>query len=63
MIVKKGDVITLASGIFESYNREGPFIAVQDFDLDAYVSERSHAWMTKIEMNDLLEGIPAMLIE
>lgn len=42
MIVKKGDVLTLASGVFESYNREGPFIAVHGFDLDAFVSERTN---------------------
>jgi len=63
MIVKKGDVITLASGIFESYNREGPFIAVHGFDIDAFVSERAHAGMTRLEVDDLLEDIPAMLIE
>lgn len=62
MIVKRGEFITLASGIFESYNREGPFIAVHGFDLDAFVSERAHAGMTRLEMDDLLEGIPAMLI-
>lgn len=63
MIVKKGDVITLASGILESYNREGPFIAVHGFDLDAFVSERTHGGMKRLEVDDLLEGIPAMLIE
>lgn len=63
MIVKKGDIITLASGIFESYNREGPFIAIHGFDLGAFVSERAHAGMTRLEVDDLLEGIPAMLIE
>ncbi|WP_256579157.1 hypothetical protein [Pseudomonas sp. VI4.1] len=36
MIVKAGEVICVASGIFEGYARDGPFIATQDFDLDSF---------------------------
>ena len=39
MLLKKGEVVTVASGIFESYSREGPFVATQDFDLGACVAK------------------------
>lgn len=41
MIFKKGGGITLASGIFDSYSREGWFVALQDFDLEGFVAERA----------------------
>lgn len=63
MIVRKGEVITLASGIFESYSREGPFVALQNFDLEAFVAERALAGLKRLGVVDLLDGIPEMLIE
>lgn len=63
MIVKKGEMITLASGIFESYSREGPLVAQQDFDLAAFVGEKVFAGMSGREVNELLNAVPGMLIE
>lgn len=37
MIVKKDEVITIASGIFEGYDRAGPFTATQNIDLEAFI--------------------------
>lgn len=39
MIVKAGEVICVASGVFEQYDRAGPFAATQDFDLDVFVEK------------------------
>lgn len=63
MIVKKGEVIILASGIFESYRREGPFVALQDCDLAVLVGERAVAGMTRLEVDGMLDEVPEMLIE
>ncbi|WP_053160445.1 hypothetical protein [Pseudomonas sp. P1.8] len=63
MILKKGGGITLASGIFDSYSREGWFVALQNFDLEGFVAERAFASMKRLEVTDLLDGIPEMLIK
>ena len=39
MTIKEGEVIAIASGIYESYDRGGPFVALKDFDLDAFVDQ------------------------
>ena len=55
MIVKAGEVICIASGIFEVYARDGPFVATKDFDLDSL----TEGW----EVSSLLSHIPRMLFE
>jgi hypothetical protein len=35
MVMKAGEVICIASGIYEGYDRTGPFVVAQDFDLEA----------------------------
>jgi hypothetical protein len=42
MIVKAGEVICIALGIFENYDRAGPFVATQDFDLDSFIHSRGN---------------------
>lgn len=37
MKIKKGEVICIASGVFEGYNRVGPFVASREFDLVAFI--------------------------
>lgn len=63
MIIQEGEVITIAYGIYESYDRGGPFVALKDFDLDAFVGEAqttiSEAW----EVTDLMWQIPQLLVE
>lgn len=53
----------MASGIFDSYSREGWFVALQDFDLEGFVAERAFASMKRLEVAELLGGIPEMLIK
>lgn len=52
MIIKKGEVITLSSVIFESYTREGPFVALYDFNLEAYVDDRDFAGMRRLGVDE-----------
>ena len=33
MLLRKGEVVSIASGIFDAYSREGPFVATQDSTL------------------------------
>lgn len=37
MVMKAGEVVCIASGIYEGYDRAGPFILVQDFDLEEFI--------------------------
>jgi hypothetical protein len=62
-IVKQGEVISIASGIYESYDRSGPFIATRDFDLDAIVERLKPAVSEPWEITDLMWSIPKMLLE
>ena len=63
MIVKAGEVICIASGIFEGYARAGPFVAAQDFDLDSFVAEATTPLKERWEVPSLLWDIPRMLLE
>ena len=54
MIVKKGEVITIASGAFEGYDRAGPFIVTQDVDLEAFIVDARALLQEPWELNALL---------
>lgn len=62
MLLKKGEVVSIASGIFESYSREGPFVATQDFDLGAFVAKTVSATETW-ELTGVLWEVPRLLVE
>lgn len=63
MIMNEGEIITIASGAYETYGRRGPFIVAKDFDLEAFVEEAkttiSEAW----EVTGLMSQIPQLLVE
>ncbi|WP_434603086.1 hypothetical protein J3P85_07095 [Pseudomonas sp. Z1-12] len=63
MLLKKGEVVTVASGIFESYSREGPFVATQDFDLGAFVAKAVSDVTEPWEVTWGLWEVPRMLVE
>lgn len=63
MLLKKGEVVTVASGIFESYSREGLFIATQDFDLGAFVAETVSGVTETWEVTELLWELPRLLVK
>lgn len=63
MLLKKGEVVSIASGIFESYSREGPFVATQDFDLGAFVAKAVSAVGETWELTGLLWEVPRVLVE
>ncbi|MDI3272472.1 hypothetical protein [Pseudomonas sp. AL03] len=63
MIVKAGEVICIASGIFEGYARAGPFVATQDFDLDSFVAEVIKPLTERWEVSSLLSEMPRILFE
>lgn len=37
IFIRMGEPLSLSFGIFESYNRDGPFKALQDFDLEKVI--------------------------
>jgi hypothetical protein len=39
LVIRNGEPISLSFGIFGSYNRDGPFRALQDFDLQRVIDE------------------------
>lgn len=63
MIVRKGEVITIASGIFEGYDRAGPFVATQDIDVDAIVADAVARIEKPWELRGVLSEIPKQLYE
>jgi hypothetical protein len=36
MIMRAGEVVCIASGVYEGYDKTGPYIVVQDFDVEAF---------------------------
>ena len=43
MFMKAGEVICIASGIYEGYDRTGPFVVTREFDLEAFVDQAKAA--------------------
>lgn len=62
MILKAGEVISIASGIYEGYDRAGPFIVVRDFDLEAFIDQNKAALKEPWEVSGLMYEIPRMLL-
>lgn len=63
MILKAGEVICVASGVFEQYDRAGPFVATQDFDLDLFVDKMMSPTAEQEEIFALMRDIPRLLLE
>ena len=63
MIVKAGEVICVASGVFEQYDRAGPFVATQDFDLDLFVEKMMSPTAEQGEISAVMRDIPRLLLE
>lgn len=63
MIVKTGEIICIASGIFEGYSRSGPFVATRDFDLDSFVAKVIPPLAKRHDVSALLWDVPRMLLE
>lgn len=64
-ILRPGDVITIASGKFEGYDRSGPFLVQREFDLGTFVrdSKNSTPITERWEATDLMRDIPRRLLE
>jgi hypothetical protein len=63
MIVKEGEVICIASGVFDGYDKAGPFIAVRDFDLDAFIETITPSAPEPWDFEDLMKSLPGVLLE
>jgi hypothetical protein len=62
MVMKAGEVICIASGIYEGYDRTGPFIVARDFDLEAFVDKAKATVEEPWEISGLMYEIPRMLL-
>lgn len=63
MVVKEGETICIASGVYERYDKAGPFKAVRDFDLDAFIETVTPPVTEPGEVDDLMRNLPRMLLE
>lgn len=59
---KKGEVICIASGVFENYHRFGPFLVEMDFDLNEFITTVNHSQKENWEIAELMHEIPRMLL-
>ena len=63
MLIKAGEVICLASGVFEGYDRAGPFVATHDFDLGLFVESVMPSAVEGWEISNLMRDIPSLLLD
>jgi hypothetical protein len=61
-LIENGEVICIASGVFESYHRFGPFLVKMDFDLNEFIATLEHSQKENWEIADLMHEIPRMLL-
>lgn len=62
MLMKMGEVICIASGIYEGYDRTGPFIVARDFNLEAFVDQAKASLTEPWEVSGLMYEIPRLLL-
>jgi hypothetical protein len=62
MVMKAGEVVCIASGVYEGYDKAGPFVVVQDFDLEAFIDEARTTIDEPWEVSGLMHEIPRMLL-
>jgi hypothetical protein len=62
MVIKAGEVICIASGIYEGYVRTGPFIVARDFDLEAFVGQAKAVLKKPWEVSGLMYETHRMLL-
>ena len=62
MVMKAGEVISIASGIYEGYDRAGPFVVAQDFDFEAFIDKARATIEEPWEVSGLMYEIPRMLL-
>lgn len=60
--IKKGEVICIASGVFESYHRFGPFLVEMEFDLDEFITTVNHSQKENWEIAELMHEFPRILL-
>ncbi|WP_315337350.1 MULTISPECIES: hypothetical protein [Pseudomonas] len=63
MILKAREVICIASGVFEGYDKAGPFMALRDFDLDAFIETITPSAPEPWEVENLMRSLPGVLLE
>lgn len=63
MVARAGEVICVASDIFDGYDRLGPFVATQDFELDSFIAEVMKPLTERWEVSSLVSEIPRILFE
>ncbi|PRW84818.1 hypothetical protein C7A11_25045 [Pseudomonas simiae] len=63
MKIKKGEVICIASGVFEGYDRTGPFVAIREFDLVVFIETVMPSDMKPSEISGLMYEVPELLLE
>ena len=59
---KKGEVICIASEVFESYHRVGPFLVERDVDLNEFITSVKRCQTEHWEIADLMHEIPHLLL-
>lgn len=61
-LIEKGEVICIASEVFESYQKAGPFLVEMDFDLNEFITAVNHSQKEDWELAELMYEIPRMLL-
>lgn len=62
MQLKKGEVVSIASGVWEGYGRTGPFVVARDFDLEAFIDKVRATIDEDWKVSGLMYEIPRMLL-
>lgn len=59
---KKGEVICIASEVYESYYRAGPYLVEKDFDLSEFIITAKRSQAEHWEITTLMREIPCSLL-
>ena len=61
--IKAGEVICLASGVYEGYSKKGPFVAMSEFDLLAFIDAARISEMEPWQIDTLMYDLSGLLLD
>jgi len=62
LLILKGEMLCIAHGVFEGYDRQGPFVANEDLDVNALMDAEIGSSADPVDVEATMRNIAARLL-